>query len=1354
NAVHVMASSSSSLRAAHWQNQRHHQERRAQDETTTDDASSTSDTATNNTDISCPSFGMEAYFLLDLQGRPDLLTAEDITAMETAFVNSYTVQSSACLVMNSATIFQTDIFSSATTGGADGGGGIVTDPDIVLQQRQSSANGTNPIVESDDPVFSVIVYVVGNCTQCQGEEAAAFFQPLPVEEGDQGGNSTTTEEAVANESSQNITLSDPCACPIPFYELFIQQYRDTLVFTTANEKVVNVFNVTEMDVVNPECETTATTAFDTTVLVTLDFDTNQDGQDLVIPSEITAAQRAELERLFVQSYHETNLLNKDLCDPFRRRIEQITLSPDNALLDPGLIPGFDFSGNYVHLLLNVRGLCKDCSNDAVLFDQIDDGSNEYGIPFFRELQQSTETLECLCPIGGVPSRSCNVREFFAQYSTAIDTYLPFAPSLVSVYELDPTFCPNDATPFTSNVLLEVEICPEGTFTGDLDLVQDAFVTVYNSLSLLYCDPNFRVLQNTTVINQEQVTRDGKFVLRLELTVSGSCQNGCDPNTIGIYDFPVPSVIDGRILKEDHDLEIVDLNRRLQDVENCYCAADPIGSRAPSEAEFVRALQNYVTTIIDAQLNCVSGIEECQFGDAFESVLILSFENVGLASAEEAEIFKLQLEESVFSSLESLYEVSDLECPLDVRLIESVEAVLNIAVVTPQREENRRRRFLQTSANTTAPADNSTSSSPSSSPTFSPGSTQNLNAAVFVSGLCDGCEADLLLTNDVSNRRRAAEELHKIAVDRALQEDETFPSYCFCPIGSVVVDEEPTVADFEQSVQTSLQEQGSTAVLVETSESDTEDCDLEDATCLSGRQSFECSDGGTFQVEVAVDLLFGCDDVPDPSDASFSEYQTIANEYIERYNSLQSDYCDVQQKVLTGAEVVQVGETSNVGEVAVVFSLTGTCTNCNGGTSVNIYEFPPAPTIEATLQRRLSGPKKRSSNSRSLQNGNDGLCECTAIGVSDDGFSEAAFIDDYRVGVESLGLQCFVSCGPCEFGTPFTTSLVAQVAPGSFVDTEALQEEFLSQLQATFTSSDDLCNPDNPQFTDAIAQLEFVLNGRAIGFDENGNLPGADSRELQSVPLDELSSAPSAAPTFAIDPAGNETAGNETLVLLTVAGVCDGCETGFTLTNDVLRRLNSRKMRRAEERLRKLQGDTQGECACVPGSDIIQEVPGIQFFDEIQTVDVQAFETLTNIDCDTDPSSLEGKTVNVQFRANGAISTDAYIAELNRLAVYLAEAYDEATNQVCDPFVRKVSSFQLVAYETPSQGSGCQQYSATFSVVEGTCLGCNPQETGLFDDGSSAARRILERSFQPSELQTLVSSYPQASRNLITANSDC
>lgn len=54
----------------------------------------------------------------------------------------------------------------------------------------------------------------------------------------------------------------------------------------------------------------------------------------------------------------------------------------------------------------------------------------------------------------------------------------------------------------------------------------------------------------------------------------------------------------------------------------------------------------------------------------------------LETSADVAILDEQLEVSVLSSLQSFYEVSEQRCPLDIRIIESVQAVFGISVVTP------------------------------------------------------------------------------------------------------------------------------------------------------------------------------------------------------------------------------------------------------------------------------------------------------------------------------------------------------------------------------------------------------------------------------------------------------------------------------------------------------------------------------------------------------------------------------------------------------------------------------------------------------------------------------------------------
>jgi hypothetical protein len=88
--------------------------------------------------------------------------------------------------------------------------------------------------------------------------------------------------------------------------------------------------------------------------------------------------------------------------------------------------------------------------------------------------------------------------------------------------------------------------------------------------------------------------------------------------VGIYDFPTHPVFANRLL-----LNEADARRRLQDTETCYCKAQTVADRAPSEAEFIEAYQELVPSI---NLTCVKSIADCQFGSVFKAALFLSFDN--------------------------------------------------------------------------------------------------------------------------------------------------------------------------------------------------------------------------------------------------------------------------------------------------------------------------------------------------------------------------------------------------------------------------------------------------------------------------------------------------------------------------------------------------------------------------------------------------------------------------------------------------------------------------------------------------------------------------------------------------------
>jgi hypothetical protein len=80
----------------------------------------------------------------------------------------------------------------------------------------------------------------------------------------------------------------------------------------------------------------------------------------------------------------------------------------------------------------------------------------------------------------------------------------------------------------------------------------------------------------------------------------------------------PSISDDCLLIK---LEGVGQSRR-RTVNTCYCHADAIASRGPSEVEFIQAFQQIVEESLD--LLCLSSISTCDYSSSFETALVVAF----------------------------------------------------------------------------------------------------------------------------------------------------------------------------------------------------------------------------------------------------------------------------------------------------------------------------------------------------------------------------------------------------------------------------------------------------------------------------------------------------------------------------------------------------------------------------------------------------------------------------------------------------------------------------------------------------------------------------------------------------------
>jgi hypothetical protein len=183
-------------------------------------------------------------------------------------------------------------------------------------------------------------------------------------------------------------------------------------------------------------------------------------------------------------------------------------------------------------------------------------------------------------------------------------------------ELEHASCSNDTVSFSKTVIVELATCEAGLIDDDISILEDAFVSTYNGLAMEYCDPYFRTLETAKIIEQGELTSDGNLPVKVQVT--GKCR-GCDPEKISIYDFPTTVISSSRrLFHNTHPSQ-----RRLA-IEACYCKADPIDNRAPSEAEFINAYHNSVSSL--EGLSCVGSIGQCHFGSVFETVLYFTLAN--------------------------------------------------------------------------------------------------------------------------------------------------------------------------------------------------------------------------------------------------------------------------------------------------------------------------------------------------------------------------------------------------------------------------------------------------------------------------------------------------------------------------------------------------------------------------------------------------------------------------------------------------------------------------------------------------------------------------------------------------------
>jgi hypothetical protein len=448
---------------------------------------------------------------------------------------------------------------------------------------------------------------------------------------------------------------DTCDCSGPFTTDFITAYiEDFASFPDANTTasralegedngaivIITITQVQEQD----GCGTNNFTFFNSTVVlsVTEAFLLNATEEDI-----------HNLERQFVESFNQANLLNPDICDPllrqvieakvenrafaFNRRLEMEPIgeggeeswmpeeggrrnlqaasssAPSSAPSLPYIRPSI-----YVQLLLFITGRSIGSESDQLLFDQVSNRRRRLyeDVDGFRTLQQESEgqnatgqniTADCFCSADAIPRGAAE--------EEVLRILLEELEDVDRILEVEPKACPMNVTFFKTQVKIPLIV------TGKLSegvkrAIEHDFEARYNALTEQYCDPLFRTILNVTFI---EVLEGVNMDTLVAIAVDGRCR-GCpaDSNLFGdpsdgrrfllsgdttIMKQPAGGVANGRKVEiGGHSSFLRGLEIELNDEEEiCYCDATPIDDRAPNEDEVFGDFEEAILELNDTSI---------------------------------------------------------------------------------------------------------------------------------------------------------------------------------------------------------------------------------------------------------------------------------------------------------------------------------------------------------------------------------------------------------------------------------------------------------------------------------------------------------------------------------------------------------------------------------------------------------------------------------------------------------------------------------------------------------------------------------------------------------------------------------
>ena len=714
------------------------------DDNESDSSSSSSTTDCDDQEQASPT-RIQTYFIVDLIGYPRELDAATTSQLTLSFLQAYNQiatkvgNGTACISLIGAS--------------------IVDSPDQFLDTTSST---NNERIVDDGRDFSLLMEVSGLCRGCK--EGTSILQNVMASSSsdtstaasatippttrrrmqDNNSNITDANTTITNSPTASPSTTPPttlpttieCStCEVPSRNRVIVQWK--LNYDKEQQQpsssITSIFDITELlSAPQEKCHPQDFSRFQTNVVVTLNTTT--------LSTSTSDLNLDDLSTAFHESYKAINGLNSKSCDPYYRRITQVSVPSYNN-------PSPESSVTFINFA--IEGICQGCDkdNDDEFIDGIlfgGGGAELSSTDHRRRLQaeENNSTL-CLCPVDA-DEKSPTLSQFRTEFTNVIkdlgiatsnitdDEGTSSSSPILEVSEVIASECSDEIVEFNqTGILLELDItdtdlCATTTddqssnstsnttikaflTEEDISRIEQAFVAAYNELAESFCDPHVRLLDSASLIRQQQQASEeegeGKLIVTLEMNVSGRCR-GCDPNDadFSIYvsfaeTFPIADALKSSLnYNDDHDSGF---HRRQRRLATCYCdIAAANQPRPPTESEFVTFLsKNYINNIAgvasdsETESSCVSSVVDCTFGTPFQTAIIASF-----ANDTDIEMHIQDIEAAFIRSIGMLYPDNSegtSMCHSEFRKFQSVDSLIG-APFQPRNfglpiDENTRRR---------------------------------------------------------------------------------------------------------------------------------------------------------------------------------------------------------------------------------------------------------------------------------------------------------------------------------------------------------------------------------------------------------------------------------------------------------------------------------------------------------------------------------------------------------------------------------------------------------------------------------------------------------------------------------------